>query len=146
MSSHLTSEQMTEAVLGDYSRDVGAHLRECAACHAEVRRWQSDLSAFGSAVRNWSEAEATAAPVRRKAARWRAAFPRPFSVVAVCASILLLCVLAEFHHFGGRDLSRSAAVTIAEPSDAVLMQDVNAELSRTVPGPMEPLSNPSVAR
>jgi TonB family protein len=53
MNGHLTWEQISDYLIGDAAPHQARHVRECAACHAEVVRLESALSEFRGAVRQW---------------------------------------------------------------------------------------------
>ena len=136
MSRHLNSQQISEAVLGERGEVVEAHLRECSTCRGELERLEDGLSMFGSVMRSWGDRESAAARLPRGQYRHRLAFPKLLSAGAAFATVLAVGLFLELHHpRHDRELSKP------EVSDAVLMQQVNSELARSVPGPMEPLEN-----
>jgi hypothetical protein len=136
MSRHLSSQQVSEAILGQCGADVEGHLRECSTCSGKVHRLASDLSVFGSVVRSWGDHASAPVTLTVAAQRGTFSFPKLFSAGAAFAAILIVGLLLEVH-----DSRPHEAMRRPEVSDAVLMQQVNSELSRSVPGPMEPLEN-----
>jgi anti-sigma factor RsiW len=156
MIAHLSSEQLAEWIAGQPSLMVAQHVRECPACRAELADFRETLGDFRGAVRAWSEDQAgkyleNAAcsnpsalrePVSRLALN-RLALNRmglnrmglnPMVSHQLAWALLLaaVCVVASFI------LPRPAADE-AFGRDAVLLNQVDAQVSRTVPSSMEPL-------
>ena len=112
------------------------HVRDCAACRAEIEQQRETLAEFRTAVRAWSAEEA--GRYRINAARAiSASRPEPRSwllsrQLAWALAIAAICVIASFilPRFAGQ---RTAA------SDAELLDRVDTEVSQTVPTPMAPL-------
>ena len=130
MMPHLSSEQISEYVIGYPRPMVARHVQHCAACRAELSRFREALGEFGDAVRVWSDDRALAALTTvapREAPRaWNPAYQLAWALV-----LAAICVIASFllpHH-----RNDSAAV------DAVLLNRVDAQVSRSVPSSMEPL-------
>jgi hypothetical protein len=125
MNPHLTPEQVSNWLLGDRPPDRARHLHDCADCSREVELMESALRDFRSAVADWDapppsiEVERPRVPL---AARW---------AVTAAAAIALAMVPVYLHQ-------RRAAADSAR-ADAVLLEQVDAEVSQAVPRPMEPL-------
>ena len=80
---HLTSEQISAVVSGDGPSDADRHLRECAACGAEVGTLRETLALFGESGRRWSEHHmAKPLPGRRRKALVPAAALLAASILA----------------------------------------------------------------
>lgn len=137
MTIHLTREQFSEAVAGQASEECRQHLWDCETCRADVTRFQDDLAIFGSTLRAWSQAAAEE-PARIAAARApRRIFPR-FAIAGLATALLLIVFLLSTDV-----LHRSRYQPQHESSpmeDAALLTQVDAELARTVPVSMEPLT------
>jgi periplasmic protein TonB len=56
MNQHLSSEGISNYLMGEATFEETAHARECAICRAELARLESSLSLFRGAVRRWSGA------------------------------------------------------------------------------------------
>jgi len=129
-SGHLSSERLSECILGQPSPDARRHLQDCPACRAELGNFREALGEFRGAVRCWSEEQAQAAlavPARPSESRsWMAA--HQFAMALLLAAV---CILGSFIWHGGEN---------APASDAVLLNQVDAQVSRTVPSSMEPLT------
>lgn len=54
MNQHLTWEQISDYLIDDAEPQYERHARECAACRSEVARFESALSEFRGAVRQWT--------------------------------------------------------------------------------------------
>ncbi len=61
MMQHLTSEQISESILGEPDPRIAEHLENCPACRAELGNFREALGEFRGAVRCWSENQAQAA-------------------------------------------------------------------------------------
>jgi len=127
--THLGSEQLSECALGEPSPDARRHLENCPACRAELGNFREALGEFRGAVRRWSENqanEALAVHTRPSESRsWIAS--HQFAIALLLAAV---CILASIVWRGGEN---------APASDAVLLNRVDAQVSRAVPRSMEPL-------
>jgi anti-sigma factor RsiW len=127
-SEHLVSEQLSECILAQPDPGVARHLENCPACRAELEHFREALSEFGGAVRCWSENQAHAAlavPRPSESRSWIAA--HQFALALFLAAV---CILASIVWHGAEN---------APSSDAVLLNQVDAQVSRAVPSSMEPL-------
>jgi len=127
MKRHLSDLQIAAWMTGERTAGEQAHVRECAECGAEVARLESAVAAFRGSVREWS-AGAAGRPSR---ARSRA--PHALRLVFATA---LLAILAGVPLYRTAERQRQAAQARA---DALLLEQVDAGLARSVPAPMEPL-------
>jgi anti-sigma factor RsiW len=126
---HLSSEQLSECILGEPEPWIGQHVEKCPACRAELDHFREVLGEFRGAVRCWSESQAHAAlavPARPSESRsWIAAHQ-----LALALLLAAVCILTSIVWRGGEN---------APASDAVLLNQVDAQVSRAVPSSMEPL-------
>ena len=133
MTEHLPADRIAECVCAGPAPEEERHLRECAQCAAEVARLQSALGSFRVAVREWSEGQSAPALERARAAR-----PRParmwfrWPVLVAAALTLTVAPLYKTVH----DRQRAAQ----ELADAQLLEQVDRDVSESVPSAMEPLS------
>jgi anti-sigma factor RsiW len=131
MIAHLSSEQLSECILGQPSPIVARHVEDCPACCAELIQFREAIGEFRGAVRGWSEDQANQAlamPAPIAATRsWAASHQLAWALV-----IAVVCVVASFviPRHGGEN---------AAGADAVLLNQVDAQVSRTAPSSMEPL-------
>jgi anti-sigma factor RsiW len=127
--THLNSEQLSETMLGEPHPWIARHLDKCAACRAELASFREALGEFRGAVRCWSESEAHAALAVQagpsESRSWIASHQ-----LALALLLAAVCVLASFVWRGGES---------AAANDAVLLNQVDAQVSRAVPSSMEPL-------
>jgi anti-sigma factor RsiW len=135
MMPHLSSEQLAEFVAGERSpqaaRQVAQHVQECPACSAEVANFREALGDFRGAVRGWSEDQARMV----RAIPAGAAEPRSWAASHQLAWALLMaavCIIASF-------VFPRHAREPGPASDAALLNQVDTQVSRTVPASMEPL-------
>jgi hypothetical protein len=56
MNQHLSSEQISNYLLGEATFEETMHARGCAVCRAELASVESSLLLFRGAVRRWSGA------------------------------------------------------------------------------------------
>ncbi len=130
MNAHLSSEQLSDCVLGQPGPIVERHVEHCPACRAELANFREALSEFRGAVRAWSADQANAVVAA-------ASVPDPHSrtpshQLAWALLLAVVCAIASFvvpWHGGEK----------ATNSDAALLNQVDAQVSRTVPSSMEPL-------
>ncbi len=130
MIAHLSSEQMAEYIVGYPSPMIAQHLQDCPACRAEVVNFREALGDFRWAVREWSEDQANAAlaiPAAVPEPRWWTASHQ----LAAALLIAAVCLIASF--LFPRHSEKASG------SDAVLLNQVDTQVSRSVPSSMEPL-------
>jgi hypothetical protein len=134
---HLSPEEISNVVAGiRISED--AHLRNCADCAQEVERVQNLLTVFRSSVREWTDKlDHSDFPVHEAvASRVRGARPphrAPMAWVLAAAALAAAVAIPMYQDSRDRELKAQAE------RDAQLMDDVNAQLSRSGPMAMDPL-------
>ena len=136
MNSHLPAEQISKLLLGERVPEAERHVRECAACMGELARMESAISQFRGSVRRWSDdrfRHSQAPPLRATEQTARLSWPR-FRWAALALTLLVLTGWL-FQQHGQQPRVREVAGT-----DTVLFNQLDQEISRTVPGPMEPLT------
>jgi aryl-alcohol dehydrogenase-like predicted oxidoreductase len=131
MNTHLSPEDISHWLAGERSSEVERHTGECEQCSARLDDMENRLAEFRRTTHDWSAAHPVAAPridwgqsVRRTAQRW---------VLAAASLVILISGSAYWEHARQR-----ARVAEMAREDAILKQ-VDAEISRAVPQPMEPL-------
>ena len=130
LSKHLSSEQVSECILGQPSPTLARHVQDCPMCQAELGNFREALGEFRGAVRAWSNDQAKAAldiPTTVSQPRSIASHQLAWAVL-----IAVVCVIASFV------MPRHGAESAAA-SDAVLLNQVDAQVSRTAPTSLEPL-------
>jgi anti-sigma factor RsiW len=146
MTRHLSSVEISEWVAGARSRRSEDHLHECAECRGELARLQETLSDFRASVREWS-AQGAAAPILKVRDRTSAAsvvpgfkelhrayFPPRLRWALIAAAIVLLAVIPIYR------ANRLQPTPDSSLDDAVLLEQIDEGVSRSVPAPMEPLT------
>jgi anti-sigma factor RsiW len=118
---HLTQEHICRWLAGERREEEQRHLRECPACQAELDRFQNTLVAFRNSLE-----QSPVPPVSWR--RIRPALPRWIFATAA----LSLAVAAPVFWTTRRAAEQAKA-------DQLLLERVNAGLSRSVPASMEPL-------
>jgi len=128
MKAHLSSEQVSEWMLGERGPAIRQHVQDCLQCRAELDRFEAALTQFRGAVHQWSDAPPAAPPVpiTSRPRRFAWAFAAVLVVLLACLSVSYI----KYHQ----------AAALEPVSDATLLSQVRAEVSRTVPSAMEPLT------
>jgi anti-sigma factor RsiW len=149
-TNHLSAWEQEEYVLNQgteqHNPEVLRHLAECATCRAEVARLEQGIAVFRSAAVEWSAqclatrpSQLQSVPLRRfsiAAMRWGFAAAVPL--------VLLLLVLLPLHlfHFSRPQVTRPAVqISAAQISDDALLEQVDEQVSVTVPSSMESLTH-----
>jgi len=151
---HLTSDQMSDLLVSGTVTQTGAeaaeaHLRTCAACSAELAGLRDALSLFQQASidhadRDFARLKHPAYPVLPA--------HRPYSQTLfwVAASAVLIAGILPLEMHWQRTVSTPPAVTATafahtpeSESDEALLEDINRELSASVPAPMQALADPT---
>ncbi|HEX4809372.1 MAG TPA: hypothetical protein VH325_10600 [Bryobacteraceae bacterium] len=130
---HLTQDQISAWLLGERSAKSLEHIRSCSSCHAEVLLLGTTLLDFRSSVREWSEGHASPEVIAVTGAARHSLFT--FNRLCLAAAAAIVCV------FLGMTLRPSHAVLLPDNpiTDRALMNEVDDQISRTVPTAMEPL-------
>jgi len=135
MNQHLTSEQISNWLAGERTPQQESHLRECPVCAGEVARIQTTLQSFGATVDRLSEQQMRGAPQSvRQLAAVRPQTTRPLRW-ALAVAALSIAVGLPFYE---RTMNERHRQEMAK-ADAALLEQIDAEVSRAVPAPMEPL-------
>lgn len=140
MGEHFTEGQVAAWVAGERVPEREAHLQGCPACRSRVENFQAALTGFGASMRAWSDTQYAAAKASVKA--------RPNSRPVLlrgslygAAALAAICLVALLVMFHGALLREGApADTHASVTDAVLLRQIDTEVSQTVPHAMEPLT------
>jgi len=159
---HLTNDQMSDLLAGastpqtEASAYAEAHLLTCAACAAEFASLREAISLFQEASvvhadREFDRLQTLARPAFPVLPTHRA---YPQTLFWVAASVVLMAGILPLEMRWQRAVSTSAAAAessapsagaiakVAE-SDEALLEDVDRELSASVPAPMQALADPS---
>lgn len=136
MNRHLSPEQIDSWLVGERLPEVEGHLQTCGACADEVARMAEPLAMFGAAVRSWGEEQMGPVPVPRAAST---GLTRWWQMGLAFAMLLLLIAAPVYRH---RQVTREAAEMAARTAaqDEILLRQVEQEISRSVPAPLEPMA------
>ena len=132
MSIHLSSDQISKFLIGEATADEERHIRECIECMEELTRFQTTLSGLRLSVQNWT-AETSSSVSDNGVVRIR----RPRLVLRraswAAAALTALVAIPIYRNAHQREKQLKAA------EDTLLLEHVNAHLSRAIPAPMEPM-------
>lgn len=134
---HLSSERLSQWVVGDGSPEDREHMQTCADCRAEARELENTLSGYGGFARDWGHGHTTGAPSLSQLLRGThrpARLVHWAGLVAATAVAILVYVSPRFDEDQKPQLGGDVSA-----QDALLLQQVNTQLSRTTPMAMEPL-------
>jgi hypothetical protein len=129
MSQHLSSGEISQWMIGERTPQQEQHVRQCSECGAEVARMEAALGLFRDSVRHWSDGQVRVPRPLTPEPR-----PQPIRWVLVAAALLVLAAVPIYRN--AQDRQRQAEIARA---DALLLEQVDAEVSRAIPRPMEPL-------
>lgn len=130
MSGHLSSEQVSHWMIGERTGREEEHARQCPECAARLANIESAIALFRDSVRDCGEMYGS--PEVSLASKAQSVQPSRWAAIA--AALLLLAAIPFYTT--SRDRRRAAEMARA---DAVLLEQVDAGISRAVPAPMEPL-------
>ncbi|AXC15353.1 hypothetical protein ACPOL_6109 [Acidisarcina polymorpha] len=143
MEKHLTSNEISRLLVEGSWLEAEEHLRQCRNCQAQLAGIKEPLVAFRTAVMDWSEAQEskpireteTSLTVRERLSfmNWAPALSLAFALAVLAA---LLVSPAAFH-----PASAPLQAGLAAPSDTVLMEQVDQEVSEAVPDALAPLTD-----
>ena len=125
---HLSAEQVSEWALGERRPEVQSHLDDCRECREDLTHLEDSLRAFRQSVHDWA-----GAPVQSAVSARHAVSLRPWKwagMTAVAATLALFPLYLDVRH-----AEREAEIA----QDSLLLDQVQAQLARTVPQSMEPL-------
>jgi hypothetical protein len=143
-NGHLSANDIAQWLVEGPSAEAETHVLACRGCEEKLAEAREPLAIFRSAVVAWSEGQPAARiSVGEEKNGWRRWTLVDWMPVASVAFAVL--VLAVFLLRGGSLMRRDAApeLTAKTPtvSDTVLMEQVDAEVSETVPDAMAPLTD-----
>ena len=133
MTWHLSPVEMSKWMAGERSRQNEDHLHECAECRGELSRLQETLSDFRASVRDWIYRESAVAPLPV----WRASrahVPARVRWALIAAATVVLLMIPIYR------ANRHQARLESNIDDAVLLEQIDESVSRSVPEPMERLT------
>ena len=134
---HLSPEQISNIVAGIQIPEE-VHVRDCLDCTREVERVRDILVLFRSSVREWTETlDHSEFPVHEAIASQK--HRHPGSRQAPIAWVLATAALAAAVAIPIYQDSKAQEAKAQAQRDSQLLDDVNAQLSRSGPLAMDPL-------
>jgi hypothetical protein len=154
MTPHLTHEQLCDIILAQQphplSSDFAAldqHLRACSVCAGELASLRSSLKLFREASSAFARHQFAETHARRTSVL---PLPRTFSgpLYWIGAAVLTLAALVplgiRWSHSDTASIDSATAKTgPGAESDEALLEEIDQDLSVSVPSPMRPLADPT---
>ena len=134
MSRHLSFEEISEWAAGTRTPEYENHLHECAECRRELTELHGTLSDFRDSLRDWGAAQPDAAP----RSVWLTETPHRAHRLRWALVAMAMVVLAAIPVYRSHEEQRRLDTSL---EDAVLLEQIDAGVSRSVPVPMQPLTN-----
>ncbi len=137
-TNHLSAWEQEEYVLNQRTPEMLRHLTECAACRAAVARLEHGVAIFRSAAVEWSSECLAARPqqLNPSAGRRFPVLALRWAVAAVLPVLLLVFALVSFYSSSTRPVHTALNI-----SDDALLEQVDQQISVTVPSSMESLTH-----
>jgi hypothetical protein len=138
-TNHLSAWEQEEYLLDQRTPQMLRHLSQCAECRAAVEQLEQGVSIYRRAAVQWSAESLAARPQHMPLVPVR---PQPmlalrWAMAAMIPIVLLLLVLFPLH-----DVSHPHPVQpAAQISDDALLDQVDEQLSVSVPSSMESLTH-----
>src|SRR4029453_16304476 len=126
--THLSSEQISEWLLGECYADAQRHMETCAHCRDEVAELRDGLRVFRKSVHRWAEDaqfRSLPAPEPSSSVSW--------SLAAATVVAMILALLPLYLDV------RQTQLEAERTQDPLLMDQVHARITQAVPQSMERL-------
>ena len=123
MNSHLTSEELCNWLAGKRGQEVDLHILDCPACRSELNQLQNALAGFRASLERLPVPAVSRIYARQTLPRW---------ILAAAAMSLVVATPVYWNVRQERAAEQARA-------DELLLQHIEAGLSRSVPASMEPL-------
>lgn len=146
MNSHLTEAQLCDLLsTTPESASADAHLAECSLCANEFSTLRQSLSSFRLAASNYSLLHTPPRPVvGTTVQRSFFAVPRLVWAGALAAVLAVTGVTVSNLHKPAAVTPNVTTATTGQPvSDEALLQDIDSDLSTSVPPSLQPLDTTS---
>ena len=152
MTPHLTHEQICDFILDPPPQSAlsTAHLAACPACKAELATLSASLHRFQESSRSFAERELARRPVVIELPRRRSIMAVPAYLAAAALFLGAVFIPLRLHRpvAAVPPPSPEAAVAVSvqtTESDEALLEEINQDLSASVPSPMQPLADPTAS-
>ena len=131
MRTHLSAHEVDAWIIGESTSQLADHVRECPDCAAEVERAAGPLLLFGGAVRAFGQQQMRPMGhwTNARNSGWTGLFR--FGMAVAVAAMMLLVAVPVYRH--GQNTRQAV-------QDEALLRQVQSELQKSVPAPMEPLA------
>ena len=146
--THMSAWDQEEYALGQRTPEMVQHLVQCAACRQGVEQLQQGVQLFRTSAMEWSaecsETHPYGVPAAREAANARGlpASSMPALKWALAALVLLLVLLPLMRFLPKHNVANvTLPVSTAPLSDDALLQEVDQQVSESVPDSMESLTH-----
>ena len=150
---HLTEEEFGELMSAPVRREVHAlsaaeaHVAECEQCAAELAELRTSLTLFRQATTSFANEQLRHLPACSVPLRQPLLQPMYFAAAAAVLLAALLPMQVLHHEAAPRQqaVTVTATARTAQPaeSDEALLDDVNSEISASVPAPLQALQDPT---
>ena len=137
-TNHLTNYEQEDYLLGERTSRMLHHLAECSACQANVTHLQQTLGNLRTVAVEYSATSLAQHPLAKLSAvdRPTSFFAPRWAFAAVLPLLLLLLTLLPVHPSGTAPAHPAVSL-----SDDALLDQVDEQLSVTVPSSMESLTH-----
>lgn len=139
MNRHLSDEEISAWLIGEPIGErtgwQAEHVAACPECRAQTSQLQNALAGFRESAIVWAARRQPAAVIPPATPWWQ---PRPEWLLAA-AALLLITAAPLYRSHSAHQSAAYARAAIEAAEDAALLKQVDTEISKAVPGPMEPL-------
>jgi hypothetical protein len=134
MEGHLSPDQLMNVLSERGTPEGYQHVEVCNQCAEKIAGLRATLSMFGESVQRWVDHKSRATSPDAAFVRVSGG-PTPMRLrfALGAAAVLLAIVIPLYWHVPGNDHKSDVL------EDTLLLEEIHAQLSREVPGPMEPL-------
>jgi len=136
MNQHLSEKEFAVAIVKGLTPQQHQHVGECSRCAEEMESFNRTMSSFRGSFREFVDAQ-LASGVDLSASSPEAAH-RPLGLWGLAAAMIAM-VIAVPVFYDNVAPHHVASESSADANPDALMKSIQAHLSRTVPGPMEPM-------
>jgi predicted anti-sigma-YlaC factor YlaD len=134
---HLSAFEQEEYLLGEQTPEMARHLANCADCRIAVARVEDGLAAFRSAAVDFSDASASTRSWHMPSTtRFLPITAMRWAMAGVLPILMLVLALLAFH-----TPTPHATQPVASISDDALLEQVDDQVSVSVPSSMESLTH-----